>query len=496
MNNDRRIRLLLALLVILALVLAAGGALRLADAALSVLERLQENSALLYYGFIALMIAAAIGAGWLIWWLLAPVKRRPKKDREPITEETLSARIETERADSTDVSDAERELKELARRREAGKLFIALIGEVSTGKSTLIRALVPGATPETSPIAGTTREITHYHWISPSGDELILTDVPGTGDEGDLDTAAMDEALRAHVVLYVTDGDLNRAQYEDLLALATVGKPMIIVLNKADRYAEADLEAVRERVRERVAGLDQDLPVPMVVAVTGGGRRAVVEVGADGVEREVSREREPAVDDLKQAIQVAAGRNPDALDTLRDTAVFQLAARRLDEAALARRRVESAAVVRDYTRKAVVAALAAVSPGTDVLLQGYLGTAMVRKLCEIHDVPAREVDIQRFLDFAQGFVGRALPLMLAVAGNALKAFPGVGTVAGGLVHAVAYGMIFDALGKGLSQSLEESGGLQPATAARHFRENLGEDIRDRTLAMARLALEARRDGDS
>ena len=493
MNSDRRIRLILAIFVILALVMAAGGALRLADAALSVMERLRENSALLYYGFIALMVAAAVAAGWLIWWLLAPVKRRPKAEREPVTEETLSTRIESERADSTDVSEAERELKELSRRRSAGKLYIALIGEVSTGKSTLVRALVPGATPTTSPIAGTTREITHYHWTSPAGDELILTDVPGTGDEGDLDEAAMDEALRAHIVLYVADGDLNRAQYEDLAALAQAGKPMIVVLNKADRYSEADLKTIRGRVRERVKGLDAELPVPTVVAVTGGGRQTVVEVGPDGTEREQVREREPAIEDLQRAIQKAAGQSPEALETLRDTAVFQLAARRLEAAARLRREEESAAVVRDYTRKAVIAALAAVSPGTDVLIQGYLGTAMVRKLCEIHDVPAREVDIQRFLDFAQGFVGRALPLMLAVAGNALKAFPGVGTVAGGLAHAVAYGMIFDALGKGLSKSLEECGGLQPATAARHFRENLGEDIRDRTLAMARLALEARRE---
>ncbi len=491
MNSDRRIRLILAIFVILALVMAAGGALRLADAALSVMERLKENSVFLYYGFIGLMIAAALAAGWLIWWLLAPVKRKPKAEQEPVTEETLSARIETERADSTDVTDAERELAELSRRRSTGKLYIALIGEVSTGKSTLVRALVPGATPTTSPIAGTTREITHYHWTSPAGDELMITDVPGTGDEGDLDEAAMEEALRAHIVLYVTDGDLNRAQYEDLAALGQAGKPMIVVLNKADRYSPDDLETIRRRVRERVEGLDADLPVPMVVPVTGGGRQTVMEIGPDGQERETVRDRGPEVEDLQRAIQQAAGQSPEALETLRDTAVFQLAARRLEAAAKLRREEESAAVVRDYTRKAVIAALAAVSPGTDVLIQGYLGTAMVRKLCEIHDVPAREVDIQRFLDFAQGFVGRALPLMLAVAGNALKAFPGVGTVAGGLAHAVAYGMIFDALGKGLSKSLEECGGLQPATAARHFRENLGEDIRDRTLAMARLAMEAR-----
>ena len=101
----------------------------------------------------------------------------------------------------------------------------------------------------------------------------------------------MDEALRAHIVLYVADGDLNRAQYEDLVALAQAGKPMVVALNKADRYSEADLEAIRGRVRERVEGLDADLPVPMVVAVTGGGPQTVVEVGPDGAEREQVRER-------------------------------------------------------------------------------------------------------------------------------------------------------------------------------------------------------------
>ena len=57
--------------------------------------------------------------------------------------------------------------------------------------------------------------------------------------------------------------------------------------------------------------------------------------------------------------------------------------------------------------------------------------------------------------------------LLAVAGNALKAFPGVGTIAGGLTHAVAYGLIFDALGNGLRSSLDEGGALRPAAAARN-----------------------------
>ena len=46
-------------------------------------------------------------------------------------------------------------------------------------------------------------------------------------------------------------------------------------------------------------------------------------------------------------------------------------------------------------------------------------------------------------------------LTLAIAGNAFKAFPGVGTISGGVIHAVAYGMIFDSLGRAAAETMGE-----------------------------------------
>jgi uncharacterized protein len=117
----------------------------------------------------------------------------------------------------------------------------------------------------------------------------------------------------------------------------------------------------------------------------------------------------------------------------------------------------------------------------------------VKSLCRLYDVPARDIDIQRFLDIAQGYVGRALPLLLAISGNVMKAFPGVGTVAGGLVHAVAYGIIFDAMGKGLAHSLETTGDLKPAAAARKVGDQFGKDIGKKARQLAKLALAASRE---
>jgi hypothetical protein len=48
--------------------------------------------------------------------------------------------------------------------------------------------------------------------------------------------------------------------------------------------------------------------------------------------------------------------------------------------------------------------------------------------------------LDRLLNAATGNLGKPAPLLLAVAENTLKAFPGMSTVAGGLVHAVTYGL--------------------------------------------------------
>ncbi|MEJ2514877.1 MAG: 50S ribosome-binding GTPase [Gammaproteobacteria bacterium] len=492
MSLDRRFRVVAAIVVLVALVLFAGTLLAVADTVLSVLERLRQGPALIYYGFLALLAAGTAGAVWLLWWLLWPRGRKTpeKKSREPVTEGDLADALEAERALGTDTAAAERELAELARRRSTGALYIALFGEASAGKSSLVKALVPGAAPEIDVRSGTTRTVTHYRWELDSGDVLEVADVPGSGDDAALDELAMDEALRAHVVVYVCDGDLTRSQYEDLAALATAGKPMVVALNKSDRYSPEELPEVARRVEERLSGLE---PGPEVVPVTAGGMETVVVRGPDGQETRTQRPRPAKADELRQALQRQVDSSTEALDALRDASVFRRASEKLADAAAARQRERADEIVAGYTKKAIIGALAAVSPGADILIQGYLGTALVRELCKLYGAPVRDLDVQKFLDIAQGYVGRAVPLLLAISGNVLKAFPGAGTVAGGLAHAVAYGLIFDALGKGLVHSLETTGELRPAAAARKVGDELGDDIGRKARRLARLALEARRD---
>ncbi|MEP7044950.1 MAG: GTP-binding protein HSR1, partial [Dokdonella sp.] len=151
------------------------------------------------------------------------------------------------------------------------------------------------------------------------------------------------------------------------------------------------------------------------------------------------------------------------------------------------------AVVR-YTRRAIVGAMAAVAPGSDILIQGALGTALVRELARIHGVPVRELDVEALLKRVGLTVRNTMAIVLAIAGNALKAFPGLGTLGGGVLHAIAYGLVFDSLGNALAATLNEHATLDAADVETRVRALLAEPARERVERVARIAFEAARRG--
>jgi len=488
------LRLGLALGVTLLTVVLLWVLLVVTDTAYSVWERLKDAPAWFFYLYGVGFVAIAGAGGFAMWRLLRP--RRPSAADTsqavpaPLSREELEERLAKASAAGMDVEAVRRELALLAERKAAGKIHVSFFGEISSGKSSLIKALLPGAELEVSARGGTTREVCEYRWQSPSGDELILTDMPGTNEVGaGLDELARSEALRSHVVIYVCDGDLTRSQYDDLQGLLELGKPAIVALNKTDRYRRDELDQVLARLREHVQGAGR----VELAAVQAGGRREALRVLPDGREELVVRDMGPRVDELRNALQRYLDEDPEVLERLRDSSVFVLAARRLDEAEQGHRRQRAEALTRSYSRKAMIGAMAAITPGSDLIIQGYLAFSLIKALSELYEAPVRKIDTDLLLELAQKRVARSSTIMLALAGNAMKSFPGVGTLVGGVAHAVAYGMIFDALGKAVAASLESRGALRPAQAAQAFEETLRDNLEARARRFARLALEVQQE---
>ncbi len=496
MQANFALRLLTALALILVLLLVMAVGLWVTQTAFTVWDQLQDAPVWFFYAYIGGFLLFGLAGAWLVWLLLRPPRSPSALPAEPVappSREEIEQRLDHAAQRGLPVAAAQRELVELSERKQAGRIYVSLFGEISSGKSSLIRALLPGAEAQIDVRGGTTREVRQYRWRSPAGDELVLLDMPGTNEaSGGLDALVRDEAMRSHLVIYVCDGDLTRSQFQELAQLLPLGKPCILALNKMDRYSDGELDAVKRRIRERLASLG----AVDVVAISAGGREEVVRRLPDGSEEVVTRERPARVAELQERIQYHLDESPVVMEQLRDSAVFLLAARHLDSAEEAHRQEKSIELVNRYSRRAVVGAMAAVTPGSDLLIQGFLAVNMIKELGALHEVSIRKVDIDLLLELIQKQVGRTTPLMLAIAGNACKAFPGAGTLAGGLMHAVAYGMIFDTLGRSVAASLASRGALRPAQTAQAFKENLGEDLETSARRFVRLALAQKSQRDS
>jgi len=491
MKLDRFIRLAIGLIVFLVFIVAIAAMLFVTESALNVWDRLLQGPRIILYGYLVAMALLVVAAIWLVFRLVVRRRTSPVVGAAtPLGKVDIEKRLRDAEKAGVDVADAQSELQQLAARQASASVHLCFFGEISTGKSSLIKALIPGADVAINPVGGSTIDIRHYRWRDESGTQILLTDVPGSGGlEGELDKIAAEEAQRAHLVLFVCDADLTRDESKAVEWLLALGKPLILVLNKSDRYSRGEQAILMERLLDHLGDLGGEVAQDQVVAVSAGGEMEVIERQADGSEKPVRRKRPADIGVLVVAINHLLEGGMPSMGMQRDRAVFRLAAEKLAAAEGEYRDQRAEQMIRSSTRKAVVGALAAVSPGSDIVIQSYIGTTMTRELCHLYGAAPRDLDAEEFLNLSQSRAGKALPLSLAVAGNGLKAFPGAGTVAGGLAHAVAYGLIFDALGHSLVLTLKRHGELDPGTAAREFGEGISEHIEAGVRQVAKMALD-------
>ena len=492
-SNFRRFSAVLVVLITLLLLLFIFSA---TQSALDVWERLQGLPTALFYTYTGLIVILILFSIWLIYKLLKPSKLGLSSTLDNVSEDSILEEIDHAASVGVDTAELRREIEHLQERKEAGKIYVALFGDVSTGKSSIINALLPDertnkATLEINVGGGSTQDINQYTWKSSSGDELVLTDLPGRNEaNGELDEMAKKEAIRAQLVVYVTDSDLSRSQYQDIQQLQSFGKPMVVALNKSDRFNDDEKQLLADRFQEKFhAEIENKKQSINLVFVQSGGEEEVIKSFPDGREEKHIRQRKADVSALAFAVQDEIDKQSDVLESLRDASVFVLVKQQLDAAKQSFRNDEAEKIIKSSTRKAVFGALASVSPGSDLVIQGVLGTQMIKGLCGLYDVPVRQLDIDNLLNFSTGQLKKSVPLLLAVAGNGMKAFPGIGTITGGVTHAIAYGLIFDSLGRAVNKTLQQRGQLKPAPAAITFKEMLSEDLESRAKLFARLVFD-------
>ncbi len=311
--------------------------------------------------------------------------------RSLLDDPTIPASVRSELA--TDFGRIENMLHKL----ERGELHVAVFGRVSTGKSALCNALLGREAFSVGVLHGTTIDAEHAVLDEAQHDGLVLIDTPGINElDGEArERLAFEVAEVSDLVIFVGDGDLTREELDALKALAATQRPLLLALNKADRYGADELADLLAHLRLRVAGLVRAEDVLAVAARPAALR--VVEVDARGHEQSREQTHPPDVAALRERLLAIAAREGKTLSAIN----AGLYAGRLTDLVSARiaqtRQAVAAKLIHNYCiAKGVAVALNPI-PVADLLAAAGLDAAMVVQLSRVYGLPLTRAESGRLV---------------------------------------------------------------------------------------------------
>jgi len=273
------------------------------------------------------------------------------------------------------------EIETISEKLQNAEIHIAAFGRVGTGKSSLLNALLGRKAFSTSPLHGETRIQQRSHWDTVNSDHVVLIDTPGIDE---LEGEAREELARSiarisDIVLMVCEGDLTETEFNAVQDLAGRRRPVLLVLNKSDRYGKGELDALLQHLKARCGEFLE--PENILAASADPRPEHIIRIDETGREHPGERSREPDTKALRSRLWNILETEGKTLAAL-NAALFttELDGRIAGKIVLARKTVAEK-IIRNYCiAKGLVVAVNPIpvadllaAAGTDVAMVVHLG---------------------------------------------------------------------------------------------------------------------------
>ena len=273
---------------------------------------------------------------------------------------------------ASDYEDVRRMLQKL----EHGEVHIAAFGRVGVGKSSVLNALLGEARFTTSPLHGETREAGFAAWQEERTGGIFLVDTPGIDEIGgeQREAAAREAASRADLLLFVVEGDLTASEIAALDLLLAAQRPVIVVLNKIDRYTEEERARLVARIAERTSGR---VDPANIIPVSAAPRPGPAGTGAPA----------PDVDALRDRLWEVLENEGKSLAAMNATVFASNLSAAIGAKVVAARREVAEKLVRTYCLAKGIAVAFNPVPVADLVAAALIDGSMVVHLSRLYNLP-------------------------------------------------------------------------------------------------------------
>lgn len=280
-----------------------------------------------------------------------------------------------------------RQVQAMLDKLEHGHIHIAVLGRVSVGKSSVLNALIGERRFSTSALHGETKRNEMAHWDEQESGSLFLIDTPGINEiDGDArERMAHEVSQRSDLVLFVIDADMTDSEYRALQGLSREHRPLLLVLNKCDRYTSAQRKQLRDSL---LARLEEIIPPGNLVEVSADpAPRIYIETDAEGRETEIERPVQPDIAALKERIWEILEAEGKTLAALNASLFAGDLSDRVGARVLVARRQLGEKVIRNYSLFKGVAVAINPVPIADLAAAVTVDFSMVIHLADVYGMP-------------------------------------------------------------------------------------------------------------
>jgi len=270
---------------------------------------------------------------------------------------------------------------------EHGHIHLSVFGRVSTGKSSLLNALIGEDAFAVSPLHGETKHSKMQPWTEIESGGVFLIDTPGLDEAGgeDRELLAREVTQRSDLIIFVVDGDITESELDALKALLSQGRPVIVALNKSDLYTTEEKERLLDSLRTRTDGI---VDSSNIVAVAAKPRpQTLIEVGADGEEKTSERHRSPDIEKLQIKLWDILDAEGKTLAALNASLFASDLSDQVGRRILAARRDIGDKLVRTYCVGKGIAVAFNPIPVADLFAAAFIDVGMVVHLSRVYGLP-------------------------------------------------------------------------------------------------------------